>query len=397
MIGLTDIAHSSLFYRPNKSLKKVFYSSILRQLSVSFLSVFSGVYVYEIFSMYGFEHKQSLYFVLLFYLVMILSKLTTFGFSEVLSRKIGFEGTIKLSLLPFLILIILIVLAKTNPFLVILASFFWGINAALYWWGFHGYFTKSADSTHFGAGIGELEMLKVFVVVSAPLLGALLINTLGFNALYLAAGIIMLISTVFVMGTEHLVQKHNVTIADTYKLILSHKWVSLSYVSIGVEGYYHFIGWQLFLFFFFGGVLGLGSVLTISLLLSALFLLFIGKKIDEQNERVLIKAGSPIMSLSWFLRVLGGSASLFVIADSVRHFSEKMVSLPLTAISYKKGLEGGVARAVMFREITVNLGGLFAILLAFVLIYAGLGLKEGFVIISVVMFIPLISVLLKKL
>lgn len=396
MVGINSFFHSDLVYHPKKKLMNLIWAGAARNTAVSFLAYFSAVYIYKLFENIGKSSKESLYYVLLFYLILHVVKIITFSLSEDLSRKIGFRSSIIFSLVPFIILTIFYIASPLNPYLIFFAAAFWGIHAGLYWWGYHGYFIKSGDAKHFGAGLGELDMIITLAAVVAPVVGAFVINQFGFNYVFMLSLIFMFLAIVLLGSGKNLRQRHDVYFKDVVGLLLKHKSITLAYVSGGIESTFYLVGWALFLYFFFNGVLGLGLVVSVSLLLSAIFGMFIGSRIDKSGEHKIVAAGSPLFSVSWILRAFFSAPFMYVIADSFRFFSDKMVTLPLLKISYRKGVEDYVAKSILFRELALGIGAIVALLLILIFVSLELDYIIQFTIVALVSLLPLIAIVRKR-
>jgi MFS-type transporter involved in bile tolerance (Atg22 family) len=148
---------------------------------------------------------------------------------------------------------------------------------------------------------------------------------------------------------------------------------------------------------FFGQVISLGAVVSVSVFFAAIFSLVLGRWVDKQGERKIISIGTPLVTLSWVIRIAKKSLPFFILADSVWNFGQRMVDLPLNTLTYKKGVEGGVARAVLFRETAITIGGLLSLTLLIVWMLYGGRLEEGFIIAAVLSTLPLVAVYKKKL
>ena len=134
----------------------------------------------------------------------------------------------------------------------------------------------------------------------------------------------------------------------------------------------------------------------ISVFFAAIFTLVLGRWVDKQGERKIISIGAPLVTFSWIVRIVKKSLPFFVLADSVWNFGQKMVDLPLNTLTYKKGIEGGAARAILFRETAITIGGLLSLTLLIVWMLYGGNLEEGFIIAAVLSTLPLIAVYKKR-
>lgn len=383
-------------YRKNE-LKPLLLSGAARRVAVTLISIFSPIYIYQIGQKYNLDSRYAIIIVLLYYVIAILSKIISLSFSENLSQKIGFKSMIWASFAPFVLFILSLACASLWPYLFISAAIFWGIHVGFFWWGYHGYFIKEGDDDHFGLNIGEARFLETAVAVLSPFLGALIISFLGFNALYIFSGVFMGIA-LLLLGKDHeRRQRRDIKFSEVISLIKSHKSISLAYVGSSAETILYMIIWPLFLFRFFGQVISLGAVVSVSVFFAAIFSLALGRWVDRQGERRIISIGAPLVTLSWIIRIVKKSLPFFILADSVWNFGQRMVDLPLSTLTYKKGIEGGVARAILFRETAITIGGLLSLVLLIAWMLYGGRLEEGFMIAAVLSALPLIAVYKKRL
>ena len=138
-------------------------------------------------------------------------------------------------------------------------------------------------------------------------------------------------------------------------------------------------------------------MVSVSVFFAAIFSLALGRWVDRQGERRIISIGAPLVTLSWIIRIVKKSLPFFILADSVWNFGQRMVDLPLSTLTYKKGIEGGVARAILFRETAITIGGLLSLVLLIAWMLYGGRLEEGFMIAAVLSALPLIAVYKKRL
>ena len=383
-------------YRKNE-LKPLLLSGAARRVAVTLISIFSPIYIYQIGQKYNLESRYAIIVVLLYYVIAILSKIISLSFSENLSQKIGFKSMIWVSFVPFVLFILSLACASLWPYLFILAAIFWGLHVGFFWWGYHGYFIKEGDDNHFGGDIGKAVFLETLVAIASPFLGALLISFSGFNSLYIFSGVFMG-AALLLLGKDHeRKQRRDIRFSEVISLIQSHKSISLAYIGSSAETVLYMVIWPVFLFRFFGQVISLGAVVSVSVFFAAIFSLALGRWVDRQGERKIISIGVPLVTLSWVVRIIKRSLPFFILADSIWNFGQRMVNLPLNTLTYKKGVEGGVARAILFRETTITIGGLLSLILLIIWMSYGGRLEEGFIIAAVLSTLPLVAVYKKRL
>jgi MFS family permease len=376
----------------DSALMPLFLSGMNRRIAASLLYLFSPIYIYQIARAAGLESRLAIIGLAFYYLLFLVIKLFTLIISEDLSQRIGFKHTILLSAIPFFFFLPTIIYARQQPILLLFSSVLWGIHAGLFWWGYHGYFIKVGKKDHFGRSIAAAGLLETVASVLTPISGAIVVNFLGFTALFVLSAAFMLAS-LFLLGKDHeKKQRRDVRFREVLRLIRIHKSISLAYIGSSGEGVIYTIIWPLFLFLSFSEVLELGWIVSLASLLAAILALLIGKWVDKQGERRVVSVGIPLMSASWLFRMLPRSISAFVSGDSIRNFGERMVTLPLNALTYKKALEAESAKAILFRETALMIGSFSSLLIFGLWVYFGGSLRSSFILAAIFALMPLVAV-----
>jgi hypothetical protein len=330
----------------------------------------------------------------IYFLLSFVVKLLFFMLSENLSQKLGFKGMIRLSSIPFFLFVISLLIIPYFKFALLFSAIFWGAEIAMFWWGYHGYFVKSGDSSHFGESIGEVGLLETVVAILTPILGAGLIVLYGFNSLFITAFFFMALA-LFLIGRNHdKKQQRDILVGDVINLVKKHKFKSLAYAGTAGEGVIYAIFWPIFLHIVMGGYLSLGSIVSVSGLIAALLAVAVGRWTDTKGTKNVLSVGTPIVTSSWIIRFLSRTPVFFVVADTMWRFGQSMVGLPLNVLTYKKALDGnGVARAILFREIALSFGGIVAVSMSAVLFLADMRLEYVFLLAVIFSIFPLLSTL----
>lgn len=386
----------NFFHRPKADLMPLFLSGVSRRVAITLLSLFSPIFIYQIAKVLFVSSVIPIIAVLFYYLLAISAKFLALIFSENLSQKIGFKGTIWLSSVPFILFIPCLVYTSSWPILFLPAAILWGTHSGLFWWGYHGYFIKTADEDHFGQSISEARFLETIAAVLTPFLGAVVISYLGFPVVFILSAVFMIVSLVL-LGKDHdRRQKRDIKFREIISLVKSHKSISLAYIGSSAEAIIYIVVWPVFLFLFFGQVITLGIVISLASLFAAVFALAVGARIDRQGERRIVAMGVPLVFLSWTLKIIKKSLPVFILADSIWNFGQRMVGMPLNALTYRKALEAESAKAVLFRETTLMIGALLSLLIVIAWIYLGGGLSGSFVLAAIFSTLPLVAVFKKR-
>lgn len=383
--------------RSREKLLRLFLSGVARRIAITMLALFSPIYIYLSIKGFGYNQTIALLAVFTYFLVAFLIKLITLIYSEDLSRKIGFKKTIRASIIPFIVFIPVIIYASSYPILFIAASILFGLHNGFFWWGYHGYFVKTAEKDHLGKSIGEANFLETMAVVLTPFVGSLVTSLFGFNALFIAASLFMVLSLILLGSGSRRRQRRDINFSGVISLIKSHKSISIAYIGVGGEAIIYLVTWPLFLFLFFGKVISLGVIVSLASFFAAIFATAIGKWVDKQGERKIVSIGSPVLAFSWLIRFFSRSFQAFVITDAIRNFGQRMVAVPLNALSYKKALEAESAKAILFYETTSIIGVCVALLILIAWVLLGGLLKDAFIFALLFSALPMVAVYKKRL
>jgi len=382
---------------PDHNLGKLMLAAGARNAAISLLSIFSNIYVFELYVKNGYQLKTSLANLIFYILIIVLSKFVALNVSEDLSRKIGFKSTIRLSLLPFMIYLLLMILSSNYIHLVFVAAVFWGLHAGFFWWGYHGYFLKTGSRDHLGESLGEAGFLTTLATISAPLLGAFIVLFLGYNWIFVLSGLFMVVS-LMILGKDHEKrQKVDVSLREVWKIVVEQKSVSLAYIGNGGEVVLYGYIWPVYLYLVFGKLTTLGLIITLANILTALVAIWLGRWADGRGESTLLKIGSPMIFVSWLARFFGSFVMLFVVSDFVRNLGEKMVTMPLNVLTYQKAFEGqSSARAILYRETVLNIGVISGLLVVLIWIMVLGNLSYWYFIPATFVLFPLIAVFKRR-
>src|SRR3989344_2422799 len=305
------------------NLSKLLASSALRQVSLTLLGLFSPIYIYQSFGSLNISVPTAISIMVFFYVILLLAKLIVLYIAENLSQRIGFKGTIWLSLIPFAVFVPALIIANSLLWLFVVSAIAWGLHEGFFWWGYHGFFIKSSDHKHFGKNLGKADLFLTLATVITPFIGALITAGLGFNFLFLVSFVFMLASLVVIGRKNDKKQTHDVRFGKVMGLIVKHRSVSISYAARGGENMFYGVYWPLFVFFIFGNVLNLGIIVSLAALVASVFAVVVGKLTDLKGEKWALKIGTPLTAISWMIRFIG-SVPIYVLADSIRNFGQKL-------------------------------------------------------------------------
>lgn len=298
-------------------------------------------------------------------------KLLFFPLAEKIAFKIGFKWSIFYSIFPFFLYIVFLILASQNIIFLIPASFFGGFQAALFWFGYHGLFIKFGNEKRFGFQMGIGQILNFLLLIFAPLLGSFLIFNFGFDSVFFVAFFFACISALIILISPLIKPHEESSLTKVFTLFKSHPKVFFSYLGWGGEATLYSAFWPIFLILIFGNILTYGGIISGSILLAVLMSYFIGNLIDKMKSGKIIRVGVFLGVLTWGIRIITRLPLLIIFIDGFYRLSEQMLTLTMDVFSYKKAKQGGTCQALFFREISLNLGAVFFLLLTILFLFLG--------------------------
>lgn len=373
-------------------LVPLFTSATLRRVAVTLLGLFSPLYILQRSQEVGFSLNLAIVAVIFFFLILYLFKLFTLPLVENLGPKIGFKSILAYSSFPFVLFLAFFYFSQANYLFLIPAAIFWGIHAGFFWWGYHGTFIKTADQEYFGRETGAAQLLLTAASVIAPILGGFIVYQIGYQFLFILAGVIFILAILVILPTPERAPRRDARIKKVWQIYKTHKRMAAAYIGRGGMSELYGTVWPIFLFLVLGQILIFGEIVSAAILFASLINLLIGFRVDSVGSRATLAWGAPLNFLSWLARIFARSAGLIIIVDTFYRVTGQMLTIPLDVLSYRKAIEGGTGQALYFREISLTFGAMFFLFLAAVLVLLSLPLWTTFVLASIGALMPLFIV-----
>jgi len=341
----------------------ILLSNFLLQFGFSIVGIFIPLYIFKITNSFFWI----LWFYLLFNLVIIISTLPT---AKLIARfgsdKISFAGA-----LVRLVFLIFLILAGKNPFFFILAAIFWGLAVPFCWIPFHLSIVGTDHTLSFGKDATKINFTNKIGVIAGPILGGLIIQSFGFNALYSVSFVFIMLSGIPLFFDKYEFKfpeisfraiKENLPIRQMPRLFLG-------FFGAGLFNGLQEVVWPIYVFLLVGSYRFLGDITSIGLFGSFLLLAVVGQLADRFGSKIL-KISVPLNILNWLSRIfLTAPLSLFLINLAYQLVSI-FVWIPLDQLSYQTAVQTKRLEYFLSREIAIHFGSFVAIL---ILIF-GLGL-----------------------
>ena len=366
--------HRLLFARLpfNHELNEFCIATTIHFFALALMAVFLPIFLLQL----NYSIPEIFYYnILAVFIFLILSP-----FAAKLAGQIGLRKSILISK-PFMIVsLIMLYFLQTQPALFYPSAVLLGVFWAFFWVPYHLDFTKLSDAKKEGKEIGFFGVLQNLATFIAPLLGAIVIYSFGFSALFLAASILLLISVIPLYFADEKIEKTEIDLSNVFSgKNLKHL---IGFMGHGFTGIGAGTVWVLFIFAILGNYALLGAVSSISFLVSALIILLIGIVLDHNNHHKILKIGTLFNTLIWIVKSFANTIGSVFAFSILANISDNAAKLPANAITYDHARQLNPAEQVVVREIGIQTGDIiFMLIFLFLLqqnyvnglIVAGLG------------------------
>lgn len=361
-----------------KKLWPLFLNESLRGIAISWLAIFSSVFIYQRMLEVA-SQRLALAFVFFSLLIFGLGKILGVCWAEESSLERGLKLQLKLGIIGSGVAFILFHLSTRNIFFVIPAKLIWGFSAGIYWFGWHGFMGKLGTYGRYGRAFGEASLLSGAAQFLAPVIGGVLISFGGYGTLFLSAFGLAILALLAIFPLKEEKTHQDTSLKEVLRLFFTHKRTFFAYFSCGILGIITSSCFVLFLALILKKELVLGEFFSLSVLSVAVIRFFIGRFVDWQ-KRKLIVWGSLARSVVWLGRLLTKKIPILLGLNVVDNLAAGMVGMPLDVLTLEKAIDGhSTGRAVLFREVAIGLGQIGAGAALAILAILGLPLTVGFV------------------
>ncbi|MCP6726843.1 MAG: MFS transporter [Patescibacteria group bacterium] len=342
-------------YFVKRDVDKFFIAVAIRNLAMGMVLVFEAVYIFLFFN-------QTIAPVFFFFaaLYLLYGLFVVMG-AKVIS-KIGPTRSILVSYFLYFIFYISLFLFSQSFFFVPLAVVAGAAGMALYWPSFHIDFVRFSSTSHRGKEVGKVNVAALLPMVASPFIGGWIITTLGYPALFVAVLITLLASAIPLMYTKETHEMYTDSYRKVFGKIFSReRWrASLAFSSVALEIAINLTIWPLFMFMAAITFSQIGGITSFSLLISALFILYIGKLSDTKDRSWLLNIGAIWTSIAWVMKYFVQTPFDAFLAQTVYKTSRAAVGIPFFTFFYEKAgsLKEQADEFIVYREV-INGGAKF--------------------------------------
>ena len=237
--------------------------------------------------------------------------------------KIGYRWTILLSLLAMIAKTFLLMqVTVVNWWLLGLALVFGGVAISAYYTSYHGLFLTDNDDSKIGQQMGLVTMIGRMGVMIAPLLAGLLIQNFSYNAMFMLAIILLILSSLplFLMP-HHDHRKEKFSVKDAIKLMKKKEGFIDSAAWWHFENGLQSFFWPVLLFSIVGSFSKFGMIGSGVMLLNSLAVFLSGKLYDKRKLRRGYPLFTGMVAVSNMIRYSSKTIGMGITADSLNRLA----------------------------------------------------------------------------
>jgi len=249
--------------------------------------------------------------------------------------------------------------------------------AALFYWTPHSLMFLHASGPQLGTSTGMLQVAANWSGVVGPVIGGLWVTVSGFGGLFWW-GVVMVAASIIPIFTTHFEDKGQKFHLDKYWGRFTGAWFRkdmLAYFGRGMEEEVYEVFWPLFLIVILGGqALSLGSYKTGVLLLSSLFVMMVGRKLDRGEARKYLHVATGLLIIMWVIRAFLRDQLGLLILDTVDGFVGAIgLFLPFTVYGWMRAKKADTPLYIVERETALNMGRVTGAAAVWLIAFAGGG------------------------
>ena len=356
MTAFKDVYERFLATHASKQMKSLMSATALLNFALAAISLFEPIYLYTL--------HWSLAAICLFYCGVYAAAFFLLPIGARYAGRIGFQHSILFSV-PFLIAYYLALYAiPKHPAFIALAIVCYGLQKALYWPGFDAEMAAFGHDGERGREVSNLTSLNSFATILGPTFGGVLFGTLGFTVGFAVIGLLLLLSNIPLLSMPQERARDGLPYLAAIRRVFSkqHRGFVLAMFGFGEE-FVALVIWPIFIFITLKGFAATGVLISISLLLSTLALLFIGRLSDLQSRHAVLRTGSFFTAFSWFIRPFLLGPVGILAGDFFYRVSKAMLQVPLVAVIYERAGKGPLLERTALHEMSIFIGKALTMLL----------------------------------
>jgi len=362
----------------SKDLKLIFFYQAILSFVNGMLGLFLPIFFFKNF-------HNSLFLVIAFYGISYLLYALLVPLGAMVVTRIGLKKSIIIGRSLSILFYIVLLFFRQN---ILLAVIFLEIILLLfrlfYWVPYHVDFAEFTDKKLRGREISLLRIVNYIISVFAPLSAGLVLAKYNFNFLFVVALLLFAASILPLSMLRDVREKFSFGYLQTFRVLFQPQNRKLR-IAYGADGAQNFVGvivWPIFVFqLLHQNYVAVGSISALIIGVTILFQYLTGRYVDTIGSKKVLRLGSGLYSLAWFLKAFVVTAYHIFLVGAFQSLAALVLRTPFDSLFYEKAADEGsyVDEYTVLREISINTGRVLCALLV-VLLVLFLGIRASFIV-----------------
>ncbi len=296
-----------------------YLNALLRSMVFGLVRIFIPVFLYKIgLTMWG-DHRLALMTIAGYYIILrLVVFLLAIPISKLIER-IGFRRSIAVSVVFLIVEMVGLYLANDGSWWLLVAAISSAVNVPFYWIARDSALSQDAPAPSMGRALAVISTLEQTTMILAPLLAGLIIEYLGFPALFVLATLLLLVSVVPLWWMPHHAHTNGVSLRGFFSWVSSRRYFhqGLGIAGATMQDYGLGILWPVVLFLMGIQLRTLGALYSVVAVVTLVLRYLLGGVFDK------LRAQRGLADELWFAIASLGSSMIWI----VRLFLSSVVSV----------------------------------------------------------------------
>jgi len=349
MTAFRDVFERLLATRASRQVRGLMSATAILDFAVSSISLFEPIYLYSL--------GWSLAKICAFYLSIYVAAFFLMPVGARYVGRLGYQHAILFSS-PFLIVYFLALYnIPRHPAFIALAVVSFAVQKTLYWPSFHAEMAEFGRDGERGREISNLASLSAFVTILGPTFGGVMIGLYGFHVAFVIASLLIIASNIPLISIPEERARARFDYLPALKRVFAkeQRGELVAMCGFGEEFVLQAV-WPIFLFVVLKGFAATGVVVSVSILLTGLTMLFIGGISDRQSRHAVLRTGSFFTAFSWVLKPFLISPIGVLAGDFFYRTSRSLLGIPMMAVLYERVHKGPLLERLIALEMSIMFG-----------------------------------------
>lgn len=359
-MSLHDEAHLQHFLK-NKEMNEMYLSVFLMALAQGLISIFVPIYLYFL--------NYSIPYILFYYFLISLYFIALAPFLIKWIPKIGVKHSMGISVPFYIIYFLGLSILESASWLFYILPAVLATRLIFYNIGYHLNYIEHSDAGGEEKEVSILASIPLVASLLSPLAGGFIAFVFGYSYLYAIGSIILSISMIPLFLTKDQKEKITFKTSDLFKGIVKkeNRFLTGSFAGYASTTTIGLVVWPLFLTTLDISIKTIGSIVSITAVLTLILFYFIGEKNDTKNEKEAIARRSKFYTIGWIARIFADSAFSAFMIDAYKTVTFKLLFVPWASFTYNVAKrKSDYFKFLVSRELTFNIS---RIIILSILIY----------------------------